>query len=192
MNKQNQLSRGALKGRIHCKIFLSEHFMKYSFWGISWPWNTFMKYFYFSIWMSLRMFLTNTKNCIYREKISSDSENLIVLIFINNICCSKQKDKNKKRPKRIWIKSWLKNRNDKKHVLAYFQNFGWLTNSNIIFEWMLHHTIDQTIIFTYWLLLTFYITYTYNNTLCIDFFDASTVHIFHFTNNFSSITQLKQ
>ena len=192
MNNQNQPSRGALKGRIHCKIFLSEHSWNIVSGAFHEPWNTFMKYFYFSIWMSLRMFLTNTKNCIYREKISSDSKNLIALIFINNICCSKQKQKNKKRPKRIWIKPWLKNRNDKKHVLAYSQNFGWLTNSNIIFEWMLYHTIDQTIIFINWLLLTFYLTYTYNSTVCIDFFDASTVHIFHFTNNFFSITQLKQ
>ena len=37
-----------------------------------------------------------SKNCVYREKISSDSENLIALILINNICCSKQKQKNQK------------------------------------------------------------------------------------------------
>ena len=36
------------------------------------------------------------KNCVYREKISSDSENLIALILINNTCCSKQKQKNQK------------------------------------------------------------------------------------------------
>ena len=32
----------------------------------------------------------------------------------------------------------------------------------------------------------------YNNTVCIDYFDASTGHVFHGTNNFFSITQLKQ
>ena len=39
------LNRGfssALKGRIHCEIFLSRHFMKYSFRVISW--NTFTLY----------------------------------------------------------------------------------------------------------------------------------------------------
>ena len=53
------------------------------------------------------------KLCLQR-KISSDSKNLIALILINNICCSKTKTKKSKRPKRIWIKPWLKNKNDKK------------------------------------------------------------------------------
>ena len=34
--------------------------------------------------------------------------------------------------------------------------------------------------------------YTYNNTVCINYFGASALHIFHFTNSFLSITQLKQ
>ena len=132
------------------------------------------------------------KNCVHREKVSSDIENLIALILINNICCSKQNKKNQ-RDQNVseWNHGWNTG-TTKKHVLAYFQNFGWLTNSSIIFEWMLYHTIDHTIIFIYWLLFTFYITYTYNNTVCIDYFDASRVHVFHFTNNFFSITQLKQ
>ena len=46
--------------------------------------------------------------------MSSDSENLIVLILINNICYSKNKNKKKsKRRKSIWMKPWLKNRNNK-------------------------------------------------------------------------------
>ena len=78
--------------------------VKFLFQSISWntllevfhgPWNTFMKYFYFSISVSLRMFLVDIKNCVYREKISSDSENLLTLILINNICCSKQRKKKK-------------------------------------------------------------------------------------------------
>ena len=36
------------------------------------------------------------KNCVYREKMSSDSENLILLILINNICYSKRKNRKKK------------------------------------------------------------------------------------------------
>ena len=37
-----------VKARARCETFLSENFMKNSFKGISWKWNTFMKYFYYS------------------------------------------------------------------------------------------------------------------------------------------------
>ena len=40
------------------------------------------------------MFLIN-KKIVQKEKMSSDGENLIALILINNICCSKNKAKNK-------------------------------------------------------------------------------------------------
>ena len=103
------------------------------------------------------------KNCVCREKISSESKNLIALILINNTCCSKQKRKNQKDQNvSEWNHDW-KTGTTKKHVLAYFQNFSWLTNSSIIFKWMAHHTIDHTMIFIHWLLFTFYITYTYNS-----------------------------
>ena len=94
-NTETELKKKALfKGRIHCEMFPSEHFIKYNFRGISWT----MKYFHeilllISISMSLLMFLIN---CVYGEKISSDSENLIALILTNNSCCSKQKQKIKK------------------------------------------------------------------------------------------------
>ena len=46
--------------------------------------------------------------------MSSDSENLLALILINNICYSKSKNKKKsKRPESIWMKPWVKNRNSK-------------------------------------------------------------------------------
>ena len=95
------------------------------------------------------------KNCVHREKVSSDIENLIALILINNICCSKQNKKNQ-RDQNVseWNHGWNTG-TTKKHVLAYFQKFGWLTTSSIIFKWMLYHTIDHTIIFIYWLLFTF-------------------------------------
>ena len=111
--------------------------------------------------------------------------------MINNIFCSKQKQKNQKDQNvSEWNHGW-KTGTTKKHVLAYFQNFCWLTNSSIIFEWMLHHTIDHTMIFIYWLLFTFYITYTYNNTVRIDYFDAiHYLHVFHFTNNFFFFTEI--
>ena len=66
---------------------------------------------------------------------------------------------------------------------------------------MLRHTTDHTLIFIHWLLFTFYITYTYNYRVCIDYLDASTYTSFYnllqytffiFTNNFFSITQLKK
>ena len=44
-NLINKVHEKSLKGRIHCEIFLSRHFMKYSFRVISWN----MKYFHFSI-----------------------------------------------------------------------------------------------------------------------------------------------
>ena len=72
-----------------------------------------------------------------------------------NIFCSNQKQKNQKDQN---VSEWNHGSNTgttKKHVLAYFQKFGWLTNSSIIFKWMLYHTIDHTIIFIYWLLFTF-------------------------------------
>ena len=199
MNNQNQPSRGALKGRIHCKIFLSEHSWNIVSGAFHEPWNTFMKYFYFSIWMSLRMFLTNTKNCIYREKISSDSKNLIALIFINNICCSKQKQKNKKRPKRIWIKPWLKNRNDKKACVSLFLELR-LTDK---FQHYLRMNVTSCYLsyIDFFTLIVFYIFYYLHLYLCIDYFDGSRyTNVFNllqytffiFTNNFFSITQLKQ
>ena len=36
------------------------------------------------------MFLINEKHCVYRPKISSDSENLIALILVNSICGSRK------------------------------------------------------------------------------------------------------
>ena len=44
----------------------------------------------------------NEKNCVYREKMSSNSENLIALNFDKKyLFLIKQKQKNSKRPKRI-------------------------------------------------------------------------------------------
>ena len=152
-----------LKARTHCETFLSEHSMKFSLRSISWSRNIFMKYFYFSMWISLRMFLINKRKIVYREKISFDSETVIALILINKVhwkllprrvpptltptqlltlaqggfvggqsfggnftegnfsvkdkqyfLLIKQKQKKSKRSKkRIWMKPWMKKRNDK-------------------------------------------------------------------------------
>ena len=133
-------------------MFLREGYTaNFFFQSISWnpvwgafpkPSNTFMKYFYFSISMALHMFSSIQKLCLQRKDIfwqrKSNSIN-----FDKWYLLLKTKTKKSKRPKCIWIwnHNW-KTGKRKKHVLAYFQNFGWLTNSSIIFEWMLHHTID--------------------------------------------------
>ena len=58
--------------------------MKYEMFSL----NTFtlVCQFYYVCFSSL-------KKCLYREKMSSDSENLIALILINNICHSKSRNK---------------------------------------------------------------------------------------------------
>ena len=66
-----------LKARIHCETFLSEHFMKSSFRGIS------MSKFHC-------VCSSSVKYCVYREKISSDSRNLIALVLIDTICYSRE------------------------------------------------------------------------------------------------------
>ena len=140
-----------VKGRIHCEIFLSEHFMKYSFReSFHEKWDTFMKYFYFSIHHSLRMFLIN-KNCVYREKISckfNSIEKYLLLI--------KQKQKNSKIPKRICLKPCLKTRSGKSACANIFLELS-LTNSGIILEWMQHHATDHTFTFIHWLLIMVYL-----------------------------------
>ena len=40
----------------------------------------------------MRVFVITKRNCVYREKISSDNEKLIVLILLNNIIKQNQKD----------------------------------------------------------------------------------------------------
>ena len=77
-------------------------------------WNTFIfvcQFYYIC-------FSLTKQKCVHREKMSSDSENLMALILISNICFSKSKNKIKKKkksktPKSIWTKPWLKNRNHK-------------------------------------------------------------------------------
>ena len=175
----------------YLKVLGEGYTVKFFFQSVSWntvsgafhePWNTFMKYFYFSISNIIVNVSHQYKDCVYREKISSDSENLIALILINNIFCSKQKQKSQKdQSVSEWNHTW-KTGATKKHMLAYFQNFGWMTNSSIIFEWVLHLTIDHTMIFMYWLLFTCYITYTYNSTVSMDYFGAST-----YTNFYNSL-----
>ena len=173
-------------------MFLREGYTaNFFFQSISWnpvwgafpkPSNTFMKYFYFSISMALHMFSSIQKLCLQRKDIFWQRKSNGIN-FDKWYLLLKTKTKKSKRPKCIWIwnHNW-KTGKRKKHVLAYFQNFGWLTNSSIIFEWMLHHTTDHTMIFIYWLFFTFYITYIYNNTVYIDYFDAST-----YTNFYNSL-----
>ena len=62
----------SLKARIHYESFLSEHFMKYSFKGISWNMQYFheillLMYLNFIAYVSLQQ-----KDCVYTEKKSSN------------------------------------------------------------------------------------------------------------------------
>ena len=134
-----------VKGRIHCEIFLSEY--------ISWntvsgsfqeTWNTFLKYFCFSIQHSLRMFLINKKIVFaekrYRVKFSSIKKYLLL---------TKQKQK---KFKTYLMKPCLKTRSGKSACANIFLELP-LTNSGIILEWMQHHAIDHTLTFIQWLLI---------------------------------------
>ena len=112
-----------LKGRIHWNFYfrvfheiqLQGYFMKYEMFSL----NTFtlVCQFYY-VCFSL------PKKCLYREKMSSDSENLIALILINNICYSKSR--NKKNQSDQKVSEWNHGRNPgttKVHIITYFQNF---------------------------------------------------------------------
>ena len=71
------ISRENLLAKILCETFLSEHFVKYWLKGISW--NTFTLLCKFRCLRFLSI-----KNCFYKEKISSDSENLTALKEMRN------------------------------------------------------------------------------------------------------------
>ena len=78
-------------------------------------------------------------------------------------------------------------------MLAHFQNFCWLKNSSIIFEWMLHHSIDHKMIlyinyFLHFILLTLR---TIQDALIMHFYNSLEYIFFIFRNNFFSIMQLK-
>ena len=135
------MEKDVIKGMIHCKIFLSEHFMKYSFRAISWT----MNYFYFSSQCQY-------KNCVYREKISSDSENLTALILIDLLL--KTKTKKSKRPKCIWMKPRLKNRNDKKACVSLF--------SELLLTDKSQHDLRMNAASYYWSYNDFYILITFH------------------------------
>ena len=109
------------KASIHCEIFLSEHFMKYSFRGISGN----MKYFHEILLLYYLKFiacvLINKKLCLQRKDVFSqrkfNSKNF------DNILLIKQKQEKFRRPKHIWMKPWLlkKTGTTEVHVLTYFQ-----------------------------------------------------------------------
>ena len=91
--------------------------LKFFFQGISWnavsgwfhkTWKTFMKCFYFNTQHSLRTFFINKKIVFtekrYRVKFNSIKKYLLLI---------KQKQKNSKIPKRIWMKPCSKTRSAK-------------------------------------------------------------------------------
>ena len=82
-----------------------------------------MTYFSFSILFDRSCFFL-TKKCVYIKKMSSDSEKLVVLDLMNNIYYSKTKNKTKqsKRPKCIYMTPNLKNRKAKVHILKLLKH----------------------------------------------------------------------
>ena len=114
MNKRSSpqrrcsVKKGLLKGTIHCKIFLSEHYINRVSGSFHETRNTFIKYFYFGIQHSLRIFLINKKIVFtekrYRVKFNSIKKYLLHI---------KQKQKISKIPKHIWMKPCSKTRSGK-------------------------------------------------------------------------------
>ena len=78
-------------------------------------WNTFALVFKFRCvcFSSIKKISLQRKDVFWQQKFNSIKFWYLLLI--------KQKRKNSKRPKRIWIKPWLKNRNDRSAYI-YFQN----------------------------------------------------------------------
>ena len=129
--------------------------VKFFFQSISWntvsgsfqeTWNTFLKYFCFSIQHSLRMFLINKKIVFaekrYRVKFSSIKKYLLLI---------KQKQK---KFKTYLMKPCSKTRSGKSACANIFLELP-LTNSGIILEWMQH-----MLLIIHWLLYNDYF-YTY-------------------------------
>ena len=126
--------------------------VKFFFQSISWntvsgsfqeTWNTFLKYFCFSIQHSLRMFLINKKIVFvekrYRVKFSSIKKYLLL---------TKQKQK---KFKTYLMKPCSKTRSGKSACANIFLELP-LTNSGIILEWMQH-----MLLIIHWLLYTDYL-----------------------------------
>ena len=125
------------------------------------------------------MFLINKKNVFIEKKMSSDSENLIALVLINNICHTKNKNKKiRKKSKRPKLSQWKYHHNDKSTYVnillellltekegfcCYFRmnttSYHW--SYLYIMHWLLHH-----------ILIDYYIVYW--------FLKFTTVYIFHF------------
>ena len=143
-----------------CKktVFLRERYtVKFFFQRISWntvsgsfheTWYTFMKYFYFSIQDSLRMFLISKK-----------------IVFAEKWCCVKfnRKDileKNSKIPKRIWMKPCSKTKSDKS------------TCANIL-TILFRHYLGMNATSCYLSYIDFYILITYNYILT-DIYNSDT------------------
>ena len=58
-----------VKAMIHCEIYLSEQFMNTVSRAFHETWNNFLKYFYLSISVSLRMFFIKKKLCLQGKDI---------------------------------------------------------------------------------------------------------------------------
>ena len=135
-------------------------------------WNTFT-------WVSQChcVCFSSRKNCVYREKISSDRENLIALIFINNICniCySKQRQKKIKKFKTYLNETMAEKQERQKNIfseLLFTNKFQHYLRMNPTSCYWSYTDFYSLITFILWSLNTFYITCTHNYTVRIDYFD---------------------
>ena len=122
--------------KVFHEIQFQGHFMKHE----TLSWNTFT--------------LVSKFHCV-----PFSSEKLYLLKFNSStyyLLLKKHTNKNSERPKRIWLKPWLKNRNDKSACDKIFSELQ-LTDKFRYYLLMndTSHTIDHTSTFIHWLRMHF-------------------------------------
>ena len=128
------------------------------------------------------MFLIN-KKIMFAEKRCL----LTAKILINNTCYSENKKMTKQRDPHVseWNHDWTTGTAE---LHIFRTSVNWQCSNWLTFHWMLHHTIDHTLIFIHW---HFYITYTYtylcNMHWLLRHIRYATVQVSLFPNNLFSI-----
>ena len=92
-----------------------------------------------------------------------------------------KQEKNSKRPKFFWIKQWLTNMHGK---IAWINIFLELMSTDKFRHYL---RMNATPYIDFYTLITFtsYITYTYNYTVCIDYFIVILIFTIHYGTCFS-------
>ena len=119
------------------------------------------------------------------KKKKERKKKIVITEYLSySIYYSKNKNKKNSRPKRIWMKPWLKNKNKKSAHANIFSEFP-LTEK-------FRHCLRMNATSYYWpytefytsINYTLYITYTYNYEICIHYFfiywflKFTTVHVY--------------